>query len=272
MSQLSLLGCGSSGAAFVGDLDAYTAGLELALLPFRGFSSYTGDGFTIRDTGDDDLEQEIGFDAAGDLLPVSVVGTPMIRRWRDQSGNAKHAGKSVAVSQPELDISTPGLPAVSLDGSSQWFVTESAISFPAGFSLYVVFESAVNGAWQTFWCTDSGTSSRIRKRADSNRIEFTTPAATNNGSTAVGTQGRVFSAVVSGAAKKAWLDGTLDVDVASGDTMSNSVYRIGLDGNNAWYFHGKIQAVLAYNAAHDDSTRGAIEGILTAKLFPPPPP
>jgi len=88
----------------------------------------------------------------------------------------------------------------------------------------------------------------------------------------VGTQGRVFSAVVSGAAKKAWLDGTLDVDVASGDTMSNSVYRIGLDGNNAWYFHGKIQAVLAYNAAHDDSTRGAIEGILTAKLFPPPPP
>jgi len=260
------------GAAFVGELDAYTAGLKLALLPFRGFSAWLDHGFDVRDTVGD-AEQEVGFDpVTGDLSAFTVGGSSIVRRWQDQSGNGNHAGMSVAVNQPALDVSLPAFPSVDFDGSSQWLATEASLAFPSGFSLYVVFESDVDGAWQTFWSTNSGTATRIRKRADSNRIEFTTPAGTNNGSTAVGTQGRVFSAVVSGAAKKSWLDSVLDVNLGSGDTMSTSVYRVGIDGYDTWYFNGKISAILAYDAVHDDATRGAIEGILAARLFPPPPP
>jgi hypothetical protein len=98
-NRLSLLaGYRQAGGGFVGPLDGYTADLAGAWLLFRGFSSYSGSLVRIRDT-DDSSEQDVGYDGAGELAAYSVAGDAAWRTVYDQSGNGSHMQQSIAANQ-----------------------------------------------------------------------------------------------------------------------------------------------------------------------------
>lgn len=250
-------------APFVGPLDAYTAGLQVALLPFRGFTSYEGAGLRIRDDNDNS-EADAGFVGDGSLAAVSTVGSPWVRTWYNQTGS-NNFGQATAGQQPGFDATTinnkPGLVFTGAD--DQFVQSASSLDFSAGMTLYTVLRFGAAGAWQTFWSLSTSTDTRLRKMASDNSLQYTTSTADYfAGNSDLGTSPLLITADTS---KKAWLNGALGIDVTA-NAANSGAFRVGLDGNGFWPMNGEICAVLAYNAAHNDATRQAIEAILAAQF------
>lgn len=261
LQSMMLLGCGRSGggASFVGPLDAYASGLMVALLPFRGFTAYEGFGIRARDD-DDNSEANIDFAANGALDPVVTVGSPWFRTWNNQAGS-NDFGNATATQQPGFSASSINAkPAAIFTGGDDFLQSGSSMAFAAGFSLYFVGQFAA-GEWQTFWSLFDSTNTRFRKTSDNN-LQVTTPAGNAVGTTDIGTSPTLISVVIDGTDKKAWLRGALEIDVAQGGVVSEGAYRVGLDGYDSWPMNGPVSALLVYNAAHDTTTRQAIEAIL----------
>ena len=100
-------------------------------------NTYTGDSIRVR-RASDNAEQDIGFDANGDLdtsaLDTFCSGTDgFVKTWYDQSGNSNDATQTTAANQPKIyDSSTGvvtdnGLPAMSFD--AQYFSVSAAATF-----------------------------------------------------------------------------------------------------------------------------------------------
>lgn len=264
LCSLMLLGCGpsGSGSGFTGPLDSHETDLVAAFLPFRGFASYAGPGLRIRDDGDGDAEQDIAFAGDGELdLPV-FLGNAAVRCWYDQSSNGLDMTQATAADQPYLLASSiNSKPAVDFDGTSDYLDNGGSLSFAAGCSLYFVLCADVDGAWQSLWCTSSGTATRLRKRADTNQLQVTYGAVNANSSSSMGTTPKLIAFTLSGSAGKAWVNNTSEIDTTGG-TATAGAYRLGIQGDGNFPLNGKIAAVLAYNATHDDTTRQAIQTIL----------
>lgn len=129
MSQMMLLGCGSSGAgapAFAGPLDAYTANLVVAWsVGRRLLASYSGALIRVR-RDSDDAEQDISPDSLG-ALDTTALGafigsdSAYVAKVYHQNGGVDLA-QTTAASQPRIasagTIDTMGgLPAMKFDGT-----------------------------------------------------------------------------------------------------------------------------------------------------------
>ena len=68
-------------------------------------SAYAGAAVRIRDTNDDS-EQDVGFDADGNLASFSVVGEARVTTWYDQSGNSFDLTQTTNANQPRLTTGT----------------------------------------------------------------------------------------------------------------------------------------------------------------------
>jgi hypothetical protein len=72
-------------------------------------TAYTGSAIRVRRSSDN-TEQDIGFDANGNLDTVSLLafcgaGNGFVTTWYDQSGNARNATQATAANQPRIVVS-----------------------------------------------------------------------------------------------------------------------------------------------------------------------
>lgn len=102
-------------------------------------TDYTGSAIRVR-RASDNTEQDIGFDAGGDLDTTSLAtfcsGTDgFVKTWYDQSGSANDATQTTTGSQPKIYDSAAGVvtengkPAIQTDGSDDTMSLTSTINF-----------------------------------------------------------------------------------------------------------------------------------------------
>lgn len=257
-----------SGGGFVGPLDDYTANLSVMLLPFRGLSSFTGNGFRVRDTNDDS-EQNVGFDAStGDLASFSVVGNAAIRTWFDQSGGARDVPQTTAAAQPLLTLNIlNGQPVARFDGTND-FLTGSCPN-ETGRTIYMVARmrssvtntrlsnDSLNGNASLF---DNGSSVYFYYVTSPNVVD-PVGGTTSNWSlvTLKYSGGNTLAPYVNNTAATAF--GT------SAFYTTGGAYWLGSDHGGASSFGpADIACRLQYDVAHDDTTRQAIQTILAGRF------
>jgi hypothetical protein len=257
-----------SGGGFVGALDDYTANLSVMLLPFRGLSSYEGDGFRVRDTNDD-AEQAVGFDAStGDLASFSVVGDAAIRWWYDQSDSANHVPQATAAAQPYLTTGiVNGQPVARLDGTDDFLRGDCPNENGRTIYMVVRMRSSVTNARL---CNDSlsGNASTFDNGSSAYGYYSTTPnvvdpvggTSTNwNVVTLKYSSGTTLAPYVNNTAATPF--GTTQFKVAGG------AFWLGSDVGGASSFAPlDIAARIQYDVSHDDTTRQAIQTILAEKF------
>lgn len=111
MSQLSLLGCGSSGGGgFAGILDAYSSNLAGAYdINRRLLGSYNGPLIKLRKAsgGESDFSPLASgwLDVAGITTWAGVSPLFLVTQY-DQSGNGRHRTQATAGSQPPVDLTS----------------------------------------------------------------------------------------------------------------------------------------------------------------------
>jgi len=131
--------------SYTGLLDDYSgaaAAYSLRLLD----SGYSGDAVRVR-RASDNTEQDIGFDAYGDLdtsaLATFCSGTNgFVKTWYDQSGNANDATQTTTANQPKIYDSSTGVvekngkPAFITDGVDDALI--ASINCASNFQLTLV--------------------------------------------------------------------------------------------------------------------------------------
>ena len=112
--------------SFVGLLDTYpNAAAAYSVRKLQ--TAYTGSAIRVRRSSDN-TEQDIGFDAFGNLDTTSLTsfcgsGNGFVTTWYDQSGNARNATQTTAANQPQIVSSGSVLtinskPRIDFDGSN----------------------------------------------------------------------------------------------------------------------------------------------------------
>lgn len=126
---------GSSGGSFTGPMNS------LGLSPIRAYSlrklftAYAGSSIRIR-RSNDSAEQDIGFDASGNLDTVAIASfvgsnSAYVKTFYDQSGNAANITNSTAGAQPRivnagtLDLLNTGVPTMVFDGTDDVLYNDS---------------------------------------------------------------------------------------------------------------------------------------------------
>lgn len=262
-------GTGMRGGGFIGPLDSYTANLALALLPFRGFSSYAGNAFTIRDTNDDS-EAALAFDANGDLNAKTAVGNEAIKTWFDQSGNTNDLTQATAASQPLLTRNIVNtLPVARFDGSDD----EMSLSMSGGNArtVYVVCKfRATTDIARVFKDATTGSNADVYYNAGNGKFYYY--ATVPNGVDPVGGTATNWSLVVlkyaSGTTCTPYVNNsTAEAAFGTGAyvTPLNLGFILG-SGGGSNYGAVDIAARLVYDATHDDTTRQAIQTILADRF------
>lgn len=263
----TLVSARASGGGFVGPLDDYTANLSVMLLPFRGLSSFTGNGFRVRDTNDDS-EQNVGFDAStGDLASFSVVGNAAIRTWFDQSGGARDVPQTTAAAQPLLTLNiVNGQPVARFDGTND-FLT-GACPNETGRTIYMVARMR-SSVTLTRLSNDSlnGNASTYDDGSSAYRY-YATPSITDpiGGTT---TNWNVITLKYSGGNTLApYVNNTAATPFTTTAFYTNgTAYWLASDVGGASSFAPlDIAARIQYDTAHDDTTRQAIQTILGDKF------
>lgn len=274
MSQMMRLCCGSSGAgtpAFVGPLDDYTADLALALLPFRGLASYAGDGWRLRDDGDSDTEQALGFDpVTGDPLSPTLVGNGGMRWWYDQSGNANHLPQATAAAQPFWTANiVNGYPVARFDGADDEMTL--AMSGGNARTVYVVCKMrAATDTARAFKDCLVGANADTYYNAGTGKFYYyaTTPNVVDPVG-GVGTNWSLVCLKYSGGNTCAPYVNNSTAEAAFGTTSYADGAVLGFVlGSSGGGNYGAVDvaARLVYDAAHSDATREAIQTILADKF------
>lgn len=253
---------------FVGPLDDYTSNLAIALLPFRGFSSYEGSAYTIRDTNDDSTAA-LGFAANGDLNAKTAVGNEAIRTWFDQSGNGNDLPQATAASQPLLTRNiVNSLPVARFDGSDDEM--RGAGSTSDNRTVYMVCKFLATTDNARVWkdC-DSGANADVYYNNATGKFYYylTTPNVVDP----VGGTGTNWSLVclkyTSGTTCAPYVNNTASTAFGTGAYAgpNKGFYYLG-SGAGGSYGNVDIAARLVYDTAHSDATRQAIQTILADKF------
>lgn len=262
-------GTGAGGGGFVGPLDSYTSSLSLALLPFRGFSTYAGDAFTIRDTSDDS-EAALGFDATGALNTKTAAGNEAIKTWFDQSGNGNDISQTTAASQALLTRAVVNSQAVArFDGSDD----EMSLAMSGGDArtVYVVckMRATTDNARAFKDCTAGANADTYYSNATGKFYYYFTSPNVVDPVGGVGTNWSLVCLKYSGGTTcQPYVNGST-AEAAFGASAYAYAPAFGFvlgSGGGGSYGAVDIAARLVYDATHDDTTRGAIQTILAGQF------
>lgn len=121
-------------------------------------TGYSGALLRIRDTNDES-EQDVGFDAEGDLASFSVVGQARVVRLYDQSGNGNHLGNTTAAAQPQLlpTGSISGKAILSFADGDNYLRDETAAATNLAYMvanpvvIHAMDRDSTANAWRTFF-------------------------------------------------------------------------------------------------------------------------
>lgn len=162
----------SNGASFVGALDDYTTALAgVWSVARRLLSSYTGSLIRIR-RDSDDAEQDIGFDADGNLDTAAITSfvganSAFVTSIYDQSGSAYNASQAVALSQPKIVnagtlLTLSGKPTMVLDGTAS--TLNIATLQTTGVRSYSCVMQSTGAVWNNYGAPIGNTSGFITSR------------------------------------------------------------------------------------------------------------
>jgi hypothetical protein len=262
-------GTGSSGGPmFVGPLDAYTTSLSVALLPFRGFASYMGDAFRVRDTTGS-AEQNVGFNpVTGALASFTVAGNAAVRWWYDQSGGARDVPQATAASQPFLTLNiVNSQPVLRFDGTNDFLRGDCPNQ--TGRTIYMVARmrsSVVNARLSN----DSlnGNASTYDTGASSYGYYVTSPNIVEPMGGTTSNWSLVTLKYSSGTTLAPYVNNTAATPFTAQNFYTNgTAYWLGSDaGGTSSFAPLDLACRLQYDVAHDNTTRQAIQTILAAKF------
>lgn len=268
LPMLKQLGGGS--APFVGPLDAYTADLQVAVLPFRGFTSYVGPWCRIRESIGD-TEQDIGYlsDGQPDTSAWTTfvgAGDGFLRTWYDQSGGARDMAQATNANQPQSLLNTVnGYPVCRLDGVDD-LLQSSGLSTSTVRTLYLVTrkrtprDNLATRAAGGF----GGTSRFLTDSAVSNANKFQWQATGVATISDIGGDVDLWSIAVIVVASAA--SATTHINNASPTTFdpANAVTTTTTNqiGSTTTCSDSDVVALMSFNTNHNDATREAIQTIL----------
>ncbi len=271
-SSMLTMGCGSSAGGgavpYEGPLDGYTSSLAGAWLPFRGFGSYDGRGFTARDTVGD-AEQDVGFDpVTGDLAAFSVGGNAAVRRWYDQSGGGNDLAQASGSAQPLLVTGElAGQAVVRFDGVND--TLPGTVGRSGGLTVYLVVRkvTASNGSYARLLSLTDGVNSDMfyEPSGDKWRYYATSPNIVDD----VGNAATTWSLLTHRYAAdvcEAYQGGVLVSTFGNGGYDDVTGFHLGSLNGGGFFCQADVGALLIYDAAHDTTTREAIESILMGRF------
>lgn len=254
-------------APFVGPLDSYATDLRGAFLPFRGFASYTGFGWRVRDTTGG-AEQNVSFDAAGNPIAPTVSGSAAITLWNDQSADVRNLANATAGQQPLWTANIiNGFPVARFDATNDNLISAATGSATKTFYLVVRRRLSTNLGGRIaaqlggsdvcrFMGAVTGGAWFYHRDADENLIDC--GGSENTWS--------IISLVYSpsgGVAQVYVNNATTGQFIPSDDIPSNARIQLGFSTSP---LDIDAAAALVYSAVHNDTTRQAIQTILADKF------
>lgn len=278
-ADTNLAGIGRLGpivrGTFTGPLDAYAADLQVALLPFRGFTSYTGDWCRIREDGGD-TESDIGYLTNGQ--PDTAAWTAFVgandgflRTWYDQSGGARDGTEADPAVQPQSVLNiVSGYPVARvLEVVSSRLLSTIATSTTRSLYLVAKKRSAQTNAG-ILYAGGISTSGAFQVDNSAPALAGTwgyrgSGAATSLDVGGTVTDWTICTAVISSAAVgSVWIDNgaPTNFDPINAVTTATSL-QVGAAASPG---DADVVAMMLYNAAHNDATREAIQMILAARF------
>lgn len=263
--------------------DAVTGTLTAAFGLRKLRSAYTGAAVRVRRTTDN-VEQDIGFDAAGNLDTAAMssflgAANGRVRTWYDQSGNGRNFGNSVTTTQPIIYDSSVGgtllnngRPTLSMVNQgmvavSQWFANADQY-------CSIVVDSRGTGAFYGI------ITSRTAGFDDSPAMYYNpssspTTSRTGGGCSAFAeTEQIVFSAQFdAGVNSYLWVNSVLEAGPCSNGAYSNlgSVTALGTTRNgDAYNSNYYLQELIVWSTLMGDTRQSAIVEANQSKYYSRP--
>ena len=251
------------GAGFTGILDEFT-GAAAAYSVRKLSGTYSGDALRVRRSSDD-TEQDIGFDANGDLDTTALlafVGTGgtdngYVTTFYDQTGNGNDATNSTESEQPQIVdggtlVTENSKAAIDFDGDDLLQKTSASIDIAEGASLFTVLSEYTSGAAFSANSGGSQTSDEFLLWLSSSVQKFRygqTPAG-GVGVTETSSQ-QILTGIDDGDASLSVFQNSTTTNSGTSTTTVSAVdlLTIGARGESSLIYDGKIQKLIFFNSA-----------------------
>lgn len=275
-------------SAFTGILDTYTTA-SAAYSTRRLSSTYTGSLLRIRRA--DGTEQDIGYDANGDLDTSAITtfagGTSCtVKTWYDQSGNSNDLTNTTVSTQPEIYSgsvlytiggATP-TQRYAINFTSDYLSATADLHSGAFYAVSAVVTGTSIGNLHIFNQDDSGTGGVARvgqylRTGSTNNtarcVVFSTDGSSTSDNTANNTVAANTAYVISSHGKssqvEAFVDNTSDghTSVATALRHGSALYRVGATAHNttpALFWNGRIAEVIMFD---EDMSGGHQTGVVS---------
>jgi hypothetical protein len=241
------------GSTFTGLLDDYP-GAEAAYSLRRLDSGYSGDAVRVR-RASDNTEQDIGFDANGDLdtsaLATFCSGTNgFVKVWYDQSGNGNDAEQTTTASQPKIYDSSTGVPTENgkptLDFAADYLEATWDIGTEVSCAVVCADVPIVD------WITGNNLSSNgflIQHRYGTVNFWLNNSFSDYQVNVDLRTQQGIISGAFNSSNQKMYVNGSSNIRTDSrAFDGTGRAFRIGYNDNNAaGVLTGKVQEVIFWN-------------------------
>jgi hypothetical protein len=257
------------GAAFAGALDSYTTNLAGAWSAERRLlTSYTGSLFRVRRSSDS-TETNIGYQTDGTvdsaaLLTFAGAGSAFVTTWYDQSGAGLNLTQATAANQPRI-VSSGVLDTQNSHASMFWDGTNdnirSAWSGTANYTAYVMAVLKAAGNFPMMVVLENGFQ-ELRGNGTTGKFEVTDGGfVCTQAASSVDTWAQISWKRVSGTSTRGWMNNTAFAAAASGNTRVATEVTVGVRPGSALFANMYASELLVYSAAHDDTTREAIQTV-----------
>lgn len=239
-------------------LDVYT-GAAVAFSLRRLSGAYSGAAVRVRRSSDN-VEQDIGFDASGNLNEsalTSFIGanSGFITTWYDQSGNSKNAIQTIAASQPRIVNSgviekENNVPIVRLLGANRMSTASPVFSTgAASYYVHLIAKSANTSGGCLFSSGAQSTNALIGAFQLATNIERHVWWANDIDATSDLTVFKLRTYAYDGTTRYTYINKVTGVaQIMSGkNTASNNLF-IGSDINGGNIYQGAISELIIYNS------------------------
>ena len=235
---------------FVGLLDLYpSASVAYSLRKLS--STYTGNAIRVR-RASDNTEQNIGFDALGDLdtttLTTFCTGTNgFVTTWYDQSGNGRNVTQTNATNQPQIvssgSVILQGLkPCLRFDGSNDRLITTSNFT-KINQPFTAISVSKENDQNDAIIASSSSSSPFVQYTVGGNYTLFN--GSNLNSGISHSLNNKVLSSVSNSTNSRMWLN---QISGLVGSSGSNWLENFEISGyyNNFQYLGGDVQEAILW--------------------------
>ncbi len=209
-----------------------------------------------------------------------------VAMWEDQSGNERHAGQSLAESQPALwEKALNGFPAVKFDGADDYLETRLPMNGFSGATLFLVSANTENkvyinnGESAAIYWEQSALWGKLYLAPFQERIAFRF-GTTEQGNqpvfkrvSSIESRFSLTSVLKDGDTESLFVDGALALKTRGKRPILTGIRDtcwIGRGSTSIPYFPGSIAEVVVYQRALPPAEREFVESYLRNKYFSPP--